>query len=231
MRILLIAATAGILIGAITETKAFTAPAGGGLTDASESLDLAEKAQVFVRAGRRYCFYVDAWNGPGWYRCGYAFRRGLGFGGAYGWNGWYAPRYHSRFARGDFRKYRGDAHRGHRNFRQEQHGERRTLRQEQGQERRSSREDGRDRRQEPRQNGRMDRPSEQQQNGRGLQRDGNKSMGRRGSAVQDRGGGMQRGEGGQEGGARTGGRQGGGTQGGARQGGGGQSGGGGVGKN
>jgi hypothetical protein len=224
MRVLLIAATAALLAGAATETKAFTAPAGGGLTDAAESMDFVEKTQVFVRAGRRYCFYVDAWNGPGWYRCGYAFRRGLGFGGAYGWNGWYVPRYHSRFARGDFRNHRGD-HRSRRDFRQEQRSERRTIRQEQGRERRNMREDGGDR-QERRQNGRIDRAIEQQQNGRSLQRDRSQASEPRG-ATQDRGGSMQRGSGGQEGGARAGGRQGGGTQGGGGQGRGGQNGGGG----
>jgi hypothetical protein len=39
-------------------------------------------------AGRRYCWYDSAWNGPGWYWCGYPWRRGIGWGGAYGWRGW-----------------------------------------------------------------------------------------------------------------------------------------------
>jgi hypothetical protein len=38
--------------------------------------------------GHRYCWYDSAWNGPGWYWCGYPWRRGLGWGGAYGWRGW-----------------------------------------------------------------------------------------------------------------------------------------------
>jgi hypothetical protein len=33
----------------------------------------------------RYCFYFNGWQGPGWYRCGFAWRRNLGWGGEYGW--------------------------------------------------------------------------------------------------------------------------------------------------
>jgi len=49
--------------------------------------------------GRSYCFYFDGWNGPGWYRCGWRHRRGMGWGGPMGWRGWDAPRggmYHER---------------------------------------------------------------------------------------------------------------------------------------
>ncbi len=49
--------------------------------------DLVEKAQYTYR-GRRYCFYFDAWKGPGWYWCGYAHRRGYGWGGTSDWRGW-----------------------------------------------------------------------------------------------------------------------------------------------
>jgi len=42
----------------------------------------------FVFGGRNYCFYNNGWNGPGFYWCGYAFRRGLGYGGRSGWHGW-----------------------------------------------------------------------------------------------------------------------------------------------
>jgi hypothetical protein len=49
-----------------------------------------EKAQ-FVWGGRRYCWYNSAWRGPGWYQCGFAWRRGLGWGGAVGWHGWRHP--------------------------------------------------------------------------------------------------------------------------------------------
>ena len=67
-----------------------------------------EKAQVYIYGGRRYCFYVDAWNGPGWYRCGYGWREGYGWGGYDGWRGWHyyrgrghhrGPRYTNRRGR------------------------------------------------------------------------------------------------------------------------------------
>jgi hypothetical protein len=38
--------------------------------------------------GRNYCWYSAGWQGPGWYWCGYASRRGLGWGGGEGWHGW-----------------------------------------------------------------------------------------------------------------------------------------------
>lgn len=49
-----------------------------------------EKAQ-FVWGGRRYCWYSSAWRGPGWYQCGFAWRRGFGWGGPVGWHGWRHP--------------------------------------------------------------------------------------------------------------------------------------------
>jgi hypothetical protein len=49
-----------------------------------------EKAQ-FVWGGRRYCWYPSGWRGPGWYQCGFAWRRGLGWGGPAGWHGWRHP--------------------------------------------------------------------------------------------------------------------------------------------
>jgi hypothetical protein len=48
----------------------------------------AVAAYPYLWGGRRFCWYNNAWNGPGWYWCGYAFRRGYGWGGGYGWNGW-----------------------------------------------------------------------------------------------------------------------------------------------
>jgi hypothetical protein len=38
--------------------------------------------------GRTYCWYESGWKGTGWYRCGFAARRGLGWGGPAGWHGW-----------------------------------------------------------------------------------------------------------------------------------------------
>src|SRR5215203_5659060 len=64
----------------------------GAISDAIDETNLVEKTAVYIVQGHRYCFYFDGWHGPGWYRCGFAFRRGLGWGGVYGWRGWeYGP--------------------------------------------------------------------------------------------------------------------------------------------
>ncbi len=47
-----------------------------------------EQAQFFY-GGQNYCWYDDGWRGPGFYWCGYAWRRGLGWGGGVGWHGWH----------------------------------------------------------------------------------------------------------------------------------------------
>jgi hypothetical protein len=52
-----------------------------------DELNVVEKAQ-FIYEGREHCWYDRGWHGPGWYWCGYAFRRGLGWGGPVGWHGW-----------------------------------------------------------------------------------------------------------------------------------------------
>ncbi|HEY1888051.1 MAG TPA: hypothetical protein VGG86_18685 [Roseiarcus sp.] len=49
-----------------------------------------EKAQFFW-GGRRYCWYPSGWRGAGWYQCGFAWRRGFGWGGPAGWHGWRHP--------------------------------------------------------------------------------------------------------------------------------------------
>ncbi|MGH6776404.1 MAG: hypothetical protein ACRECL_00110 [Bradyrhizobium sp.] len=49
---------------------------------------LLQKTQ-FIFGNRHYCFYLNGWHGPGWYWCGYASRRGLGWGGPRGWHGWH----------------------------------------------------------------------------------------------------------------------------------------------
>lgn len=68
--------------------QAATVGPSEGLRAASGSLDIVGKAQVFVWRGRRYCWYDNGWQGPGFYRCGYARRQGLGWGGGAGWHGW-----------------------------------------------------------------------------------------------------------------------------------------------
>jgi hypothetical protein len=111
MRNLVIAATVAAAASIATPVNAFTLSGVGGLKHVSEDIAIVDNAQVFVYLGRPYCFYLDGWHGPGWYRCGYSWRRGHGWGGVYGWNNWNHPRYHARFHRRDFRHDRHDANR------------------------------------------------------------------------------------------------------------------------
>jgi hypothetical protein len=57
----------------------------------AKGLGLSQPAQ-FVHLGRPYCWYRYGWAGAGWYWCGYGTLAGVGWGGAYGWNGWVVPR-------------------------------------------------------------------------------------------------------------------------------------------
>jgi hypothetical protein len=57
-----------------------------GVYNASQPISL-EKTQFFY-GGRNYCWYLNGWHGPGYYWCGFNFRRGFGWGGGYGWNSW-----------------------------------------------------------------------------------------------------------------------------------------------
>jgi uncharacterized membrane protein YgcG len=83
-----------VIAGALF-TSAEAAPVSGGAATKTliDPLAMVEKTQVIVFGGRRWCYYWDAWNGPGWYWCGYGWRRGYGWGGGPGWHGW---RYQSR---------------------------------------------------------------------------------------------------------------------------------------
>lgn len=55
--------------------------------DAVHSSALQDVA-LYVWGGRNYCWYGDGWHGPGYYWCGYRYRRGFGWGGGFGWHGW-----------------------------------------------------------------------------------------------------------------------------------------------
>jgi len=80
---------AGALLGAaVFLGPAQAMPPVDGLDAPAARLSPIEQAQ-FIWGGRRYCFYFDGWHGPGWYWCGYAFRRGFGWGGPEGWHGWW----------------------------------------------------------------------------------------------------------------------------------------------
>lgn len=84
------AGTALMMVGALFTSAQAVAPITGGAATKRlvEPSALTEKAQVFIWGGRRHCFYDDAWNGPGWYWCNYAWRRGYGWGGGPGWHRW-----------------------------------------------------------------------------------------------------------------------------------------------
>jgi hypothetical protein len=68
--------------------RAEAAPIGAaGFSVAVQDLNLAETVQ-YVYRGRNHCWYPTGWKGPGWYWCGYRWRRGYGWGGPVGWRGW-----------------------------------------------------------------------------------------------------------------------------------------------
>jgi hypothetical protein len=50
--------------------------------------DAALEQAQFLWGGHNYCWYDGGWHGPGYYWCGYAYRRGFGWGGGEGWHGW-----------------------------------------------------------------------------------------------------------------------------------------------
>jgi hypothetical protein len=90
MRALTLAVAAGALLVA-TQANAGSFPVNT-LNGIETGLVDTVAVRVYVHEGRRYCFYFEGWHGPGWYRCGFAWRRGIGWGGVYGWNSWsYGP--------------------------------------------------------------------------------------------------------------------------------------------
>ena len=64
-------------------------PMPNAVVGAAASAALPLEEVQFFWGGRNYCWYGNAWNGPGWYWCGYPWRRGYGWGGGYGWHGWH----------------------------------------------------------------------------------------------------------------------------------------------
>ena len=74
------AAALGIAATLSTAAGATPLSISGQLNSAAAQNRLVEKT-AYVLVGRDYCFYPEGWHGPGFYRCGYAFRRGYGRGG------------------------------------------------------------------------------------------------------------------------------------------------------
>jgi hypothetical protein len=87
------AATSLVATGTLLSTPASAGPFArpDGIRLSASSVDLAEAVQFFWE-GRRYCWYDDGWQGPGFYWCGYRWHRGFGWGGGYGWHGWHHGR-------------------------------------------------------------------------------------------------------------------------------------------
>lgn len=105
MRTLTLAVAAGVVLVA-TQANAGSFPVNT-LTGAESGLVDQVAVRVYVHEGRRYCFYFDGWHGPGWYRCGFAWREGIGWGGVYGWNSWtYGPYERRHHRHGDWQDHR-----------------------------------------------------------------------------------------------------------------------------
>ena len=87
---LTLTAAVALIAGGVLADRLQAAPVAApeGLRAALGSLDIVEKAQELIWRGRRYCWYDDGWQGPGFYWCGYAWREGFGWGGGSGWHGW-----------------------------------------------------------------------------------------------------------------------------------------------
>jgi hypothetical protein len=110
MKYLLKAASASILLVGLSAGPAMAAPilesnSISRVTVPEQGIVLAQ----FIFGGYTYCWYDDAWNGPGWYWCGYALRRGFGWGGGAGFHGWS----HRGFRRGGYAMHGGAMRGGH----------------------------------------------------------------------------------------------------------------------
>jgi hypothetical protein len=90
------AAAVSVALSAVAPATMAQVPSGGQLIFGVERADGQTgftPVQYFL-GGRQYCFYPGGWHGPGWYWCGYAYRRGFGWGGGAGWHGWRGGGFH-----------------------------------------------------------------------------------------------------------------------------------------
>jgi hypothetical protein len=100
IRKVLITAAAGIAIvaaGSLAPSRANAMPLG---------LPAAAIDEIDMTQAVALCFYIDGWNGPGMYQCGYRMRRG---------HGWHGRR--DGEVRRDFRRDRRDHRRDRRDYR------------------------------------------------------------------------------------------------------------------
>jgi len=103
MRIFIFAAAAATVLAMSGLAQAAAPGPFNGLGAAVDELNMVENAQ-FVFGGRRHCWYARGWNGAGWYQCGYQARKGRGWGGGEGWNGWERRRVERREDRREDRR-------------------------------------------------------------------------------------------------------------------------------
>ncbi|HVB90067.1 MAG TPA: hypothetical protein VND97_07690 [Beijerinckiaceae bacterium] len=85
-KLMLATASALAMAGGLAVGSAQAAPVQNGLQGVQQNSPITTVDYYF--AGRRYCFYPSGWRGPGFYWCGYEWRRGYGWGGPFGWHGW-----------------------------------------------------------------------------------------------------------------------------------------------
>ena len=71
IQLALAAATAVVLAAGSAQASPLNALRGSQL--AVDGIELTQNVQT--------CFYLDGWRGPGFYRCGFRLRRGLGWHG------------------------------------------------------------------------------------------------------------------------------------------------------
>jgi hypothetical protein len=94
MRKLILGAIALAAVSAAATTTSDISKAGViapmGAREAAQ-VPLHTETIQFTRGGRRFCWYNAGWRGAGWYWCGFNRRRGMGWGGPSGWNGWRPP--------------------------------------------------------------------------------------------------------------------------------------------
>jgi len=72
IQLALAAATAAVLAAGSAQASPLNALRGPQI--AADGIQVTQNVQ-------QYCFYLDGWRGPGFYRCGFRLRRGLGWHG------------------------------------------------------------------------------------------------------------------------------------------------------
>src|SRR4051794_24305418 len=85
----IMSAAAAFMVAGSVINRAEAIPFGNasGIRDAQEELNVVDHVQYYY-GGRRFCWYDNGWNGPGWYWCGRYLTPGIGWGGGYGYRGW-----------------------------------------------------------------------------------------------------------------------------------------------